>query len=99
MCRSPLCRMNTSTGPGPASARWWPLIIWGGHGSHLGDGDVGLEALDFHIIRFDRQVRLALGHVLGGRGRALGLGQLLLLLACLTLCKFIFKTAGETAME
>lgn len=99
MQQSPLCRINTSTGPGPASVRWWPLIIWGGHGSHLGDGDVGLEALDFHIIRFDRQVRLALGHVLGGRGRALGLGQLLLLLACLTLCKFIFKTVGKTAME
>lgn len=93
--------MNPSTGPvhGPAGpgARWWPLIIWGGHGSHLGDGDVGLEALDFHIIRFDRQVRLALGHVLGGRGRALGLGQLLLLLARLTLRKLIFKTAGQTA--
>lgn len=99
MQQLPLCRINTSTGPGPASVRWWPLIIWGGHGSHLGDGDVGLEALDFHIIRFDRQVRLALGHVLGGRGRALGLGQLLLLLACLTLCKFIFKTVGKTAME
>lgn len=89
----------TSTGPGSAIVHWWPLIIWGGHGSHLGDGDIGLEALDFHIIRFDGQVRLALGHVLGGWGRALGLGQLLLLLACLTLCKFIFKTVGEAAME
>lgn len=76
-----------------ARAHWWPLIIWGGHGSHLGDGDVGLEALDFHIIRFDGQVCLAMGDVMGGGGRALGLGQLLLLLARLTLCEFIFKTA------
>lgn len=77
-----------------ARAHWWPLIIWGGgHGSHLGDGDVGLEALDFHIIRFDGQVRLAMGDVMGGGGRALGLGQLLLLLARLTLREFIFKTA------
>lgn len=87
--------MNKSTAPRPASARWWPLIIWGGHGSHLGDGDVGLEALDFHIIRFDRQVCLALGHVLGGWGHALSLGQLLLLLASLTLCEFIFKTVEK----
>lgn len=63
----------------------WPLIIQG-HGSYLGDGDVGLEALDFHIIWFDRQVCLAMGHVEGARGRALCLGQLVLRLACLALC-------------
>ena len=57
-----------------------------GHGSYLGDGDVGLEALDFHIIRLDGQVCLAVGNVEGSRGRALCLGQLVLLLACLALC-------------
>lgn len=51
----------------------WPLIIRG-HGSYLGDGDVGLEALDFHIIWFDGQVCLAMGDVEGAGGRALCLG-------------------------
>lgn len=46
-----------------------------------------MEALDFHIIWFDRQVCLAMGDVEGARGRALGLGQLVLLLACLALCE------------
>lgn len=54
--------------------------------SYLGDGDVGLEALDFHIVWFDRQVGLAMGDVQGAGGRALRLGQLVLLLACLALC-------------
>lgn len=65
--------------------QWWPVIIWG-HGSHLGDGDIGLEALDFHIIWFDGQVCLALGDVEGGWGCTLCLGQLVLLLPCLALC-------------
>lgn len=72
----------------------WPLIIRG-HGSHLRDGDVGLKALDFHIIRFDGQVCLAMGHVDGARGRALRLGQLVLLLACLALCGSRSKTEGH----
>lgn len=71
----------------------WSLIIRG-HGSHLGDGDVGLEALDFHIIWFDRQVCLAVGDVEGTRGRALCLGQLVLLLACLALCGSRLKNSG-----
>lgn len=75
-------------GPGPRLAGAMntagPLIIRG-HGSHLGDGHVGLEALDFHIIRLDGQVGLAVGHVDGAGGRALRLGQLVLLLACLAL--------------
>lgn len=62
----------------------WPLVNLG-HGSYLGDGDVGLEALDFHIIWFDGQVCLAMRDVEGARGRALCLGQLVLLLACLAL--------------
>lgn len=64
----------------------WPLIIQG-QGSYLGNGDVGLEALDFHIIWFDGQVCLAMRDVEGARGRALSLGQLMLLLACLALCE------------
>lgn len=71
----------------------WSLIIRG-HGSHLGDGDVGLEALDFHIIWFDRQVCLAVRDVEGARGRALCLGQLVLLLACLALCGSRLKNSG-----
>lgn len=71
---------------------WWPLIIQG-HGSYLRDGDVGLEALDFHIIWFDGQVCLAMGNVEGTRGRALCLGQFVLLLACLAL--FRCKTVGH----
>lgn len=78
-------------------AHWWPLIIRG-HGSHLGDGDVGLEALDFHIIRFDGQVCLAMGDVERAGGRALCLGQLVLLLACLALCGCKFKTVGHQSL-
>ena len=51
-----------------------------------------MEALDFHIIWFDGQVRLAMGDVDGGRGRALCLGQLVLLLAYLALCGSSPKT-------
>lgn len=80
-----------------ARAHWWPLIIRG-HGSHLGDGDVGLEALDFHIIWFDGQVCLAMGDVEGAGGRALCLGQLVLLLACLALCGCKFKTGGHPSL-
>lgn len=88
----------------------WPLIIWG-HGSYLGDGDVGLEALDFHIIWFDGQVCLAMGDVERARGRALCLGQLVVLLACLALCgvrtvrhqsfgtKATFETGRQTVVK
>lgn len=50
-----------------------------------------MEALDFHIIWFDRQVCLAMGDVEGTRGRALCLGQFVVLLACLALfrCKTV----------
>lgn len=74
-----------------------PLIIWG-HGRYLGDGDVGLQALDFHIIWFDRQVCLTMGDVEGARGRALRLGQLVLLLACLALCRSRSKTVGHQSV-
>lgn len=80
-----------------ARAHWWPLIIRG-HGSHLGDGDVGLETLDFHIIWFDGQVCLAMGDVEGAGGHALCLGQLVLLLACLALCGCKFKTGGHPSL-
>ena len=59
--------------------------LFGVRGSYLGDGHVGLEALDLHVVGFDGQVGLARGDVQGTRGRALRLGQLVLLLACLAL--------------
>lgn len=45
-----------------------------------------MEALDFHIIRFDGQVCRAMGDVDRGGIRDLCLGQLRLLLPCLALC-------------
>lgn len=73
-------------------------LIIQGHRSYLWDGDVGLEALDFHIIWFDGQVCLAMGDVEGARGRALCLGQLVLLLACLALCESRSKTVGHQSL-